>query len=298
MIHSQAAPNGFDEEVSIDDLPRTSAWPARLLGLEPWAPKQRSSEHIQREYDLEKYGKVLAWLERTPPGERSFGAAQALIDSRWRTGKGVVSHHDRLYAVERAAFDVYQTRLHKHALLETAGDTDAIVELGCGFGFQLHALRAHTKLPLAGGELSKNAVHVAAGLLRDEDAMTVTEFDFHDAASYARVLDACTGRRVTIFTSHAVSMLPTALPFLENIRRHRDRVARVVHLEPATGLFEAPTLLDQLRKAYARVNDYNQDLFELLSSAKDIEIVRREKDVLGQNPLTPFNLIEWRFSGH
>ena len=47
--------NQFD----IDDLPRLSPWPARLLGLEPWEQRHKTPEDITREYEHEKWGPLL-----------------------------------------------------------------------------------------------------------------------------------------------------------------------------------------------------------------------------------------------
>lgn len=281
----------------LDRLVETSPWPARLLGLEPWQTKPRTVDHNLREYDREKYASLRQWLGSVPETQRTPFAAQAHMEAAWVSGPRVISFANRLYEVERESWDAYREQLYADTLVPIAErGADAIVELGCAFGYQLASLRRLTKLPLAGGELSPTAVMIANDLFRPEDRIQVVELDFNDPEGYARALRACGGKRVTIFTSHAVSMLPSAKPLLDNLRLHRDRIERVVHLEPVTGLFDSRTLLGQLRRSYARANDYNCDLLELLEAAEDIVIEERESDVLGVNPLTPLNLLAWRFA--
>jgi hypothetical protein len=38
---------------SLDDLPKFSKWPARLLGLEPWESKEKTEVEIEREFGRE-----------------------------------------------------------------------------------------------------------------------------------------------------------------------------------------------------------------------------------------------------
>lgn len=48
------------KKYTLDDLPRFSPWPARLLGLEPWGQRTKSSDEILREYEHENWGPLLA----------------------------------------------------------------------------------------------------------------------------------------------------------------------------------------------------------------------------------------------
>ncbi len=146
----------------LDRLVETSPWPARLLGLEPWKTKPRTVDHNLREYDREKYASLRQWLGTIPEAQRTPFAAQAHMEAAWISGPRVISFADRLYEVERDAWDAYRERLYTDTLLPIAErGADAIVELGCAFGYQLASLRRLTQLPLAGGELSPTAVMIA-----------------------------------------------------------------------------------------------------------------------------------------
>lgn len=294
MTHLALPPGA--KPFDIDRLPSTTAWPERLLGLVPWSRKPRTKEELLREYDREKYRAVLEWVERTPQAERTVEAAQAQVESSWGGKPRVISVADRLYEIDHDSFLAYRARIFEELFMPIASDgADAIIELGCGFGYQLSLVRRLSSVNLAGGELSPNAVAVARAVFRPEDRIEVVPFDFEDPPSYDRVLDASRGKSVTIFTSHALSNLPSARAFLDNARRHASRIRKLLHFEPLVGQFSAPTMLDHLRRAYARANHYNTDLLELLESAPDVVIEKREKDVLGENPLTPLNFLVWRF---
>ena len=47
----------------VDDLPQYSPWPARLLGLEKWEPKLKTPQEVTREFEGEKWGRLLQRAE-------------------------------------------------------------------------------------------------------------------------------------------------------------------------------------------------------------------------------------------
>lgn len=54
-------------------------------------------------------------------------------------------------------------------------------------------------------------------------------------------------------------------------------------------------LLGLLRNKYIEMNDYNRNLWTILESRNDIEIIEFDQDVIGINPLNSSNLIVWKF---
>ena len=52
------------EPISINDLPKFSPWPARLLGAEEFVAKRRTPSEVRREYESEKWRNVLSWLRK------------------------------------------------------------------------------------------------------------------------------------------------------------------------------------------------------------------------------------------
>ncbi|MCO5062156.1 MAG: hypothetical protein M9963_09230 [Kiritimatiellae bacterium] len=51
--------------VSLNDLPRFSEWPARLLGTSPWELRHKTPAALAREYGVEKWGRLLERAEHT-----------------------------------------------------------------------------------------------------------------------------------------------------------------------------------------------------------------------------------------
>ncbi len=135
-----------------------------------------------------------------------------------------------------------------------------------------------------GGELTASGVKLCRSFGFD-----VRPFDFLDPGSYNLLRPS-----TTIYTVHALEQLPTAVPFLDAIRPHREKIRWVVHLEPCW-LRQRSGPLGELRNEYAIRNDYNRDLVELLQTAEDIEVHKLEFDCFGMNPLNPAHLIAWRF---
>ena len=42
--------------VTLNDLPRFSPWPARLLGIDKWDQRQKTPEEVTREFEHDKWG--------------------------------------------------------------------------------------------------------------------------------------------------------------------------------------------------------------------------------------------------
>src|SRR5260370_34117231 len=82
------------KEISLDELPRWSHWPKRLLSLEPWSVPARDSRKIEREYNVDKYG---ALLQRFGNGHASLEEVrQAQFDFPAHS-RMCVSKESRLY---------------------------------------------------------------------------------------------------------------------------------------------------------------------------------------------------------
>ena len=47
------------QEVSLNDLPKYSPWPSRMIGLSKWERGERTPKDVEREYEKEKYQPVL-----------------------------------------------------------------------------------------------------------------------------------------------------------------------------------------------------------------------------------------------
>ncbi|MDD5751488.1 MAG: hypothetical protein PHS73_03130, partial [Candidatus Peribacteraceae bacterium] len=121
---------------------------------------------------------------------------------------------------------------------------------------------------------------------------TVETFNFYDA-SYP-ILDRLEkGRRVLVFTRHAIEQLPSAANMCVVLPQYADRVTEVVHLEPVYEAQEGGSLMALLRKRYTEMNDYNRDLLSLLQSNASVTVQEVQENIFGLNPLNPTTLIRW-----
>ena len=259
-------------EIELGDwLSADNVWTRRLLGTEPFQ-KVRDRAQVEREYDTDVYGRILEAYRGDPEALRR-GSRRERVDPV------TLSLGDRIYVAERRELvtvmrDTIRTALAAHA------PEGRICELGAGYGTNFFYLEGE----LYGGEFSANA-RTLASLLGHE----VHRFDFHDPASYAFIRPA-----TTVLTCHALEQVPDARGVIAALERQRERILRVVHVEP---LYRPSrhNLLGLLRNRYAELNDYNRNLLAVVESHPEIEILKLETDVLGNNPLNPSSVLVWQF---
>lgn len=259
-------------EIELGDyLSADNVWTRRLLGMEPFQ-KLRDRAQVDREYDVDVYGKLLDTYRDDPDALRQHTL-------RERTDPVTLSIGDRIYAAERRELVELIRGTLRSALAEHAPE-GRICELGAGYGTNFFFLEGE----LYGGELSASA-RTLASLLGHE----VHHFDFHDAASYAFIRPA-----TTVLTCHALEQVPDASGVIAALERRRERILRVVHVEP---LYRPGrhNLLGLVRNRYAELNDYNRNLLAVVESHPEIEILKLETDVLGNNPLNPSSVLVWQF---
>ncbi len=275
----------------LNDLPRYSRWPARLLGLEPWSRPPRTPADNAREYEGEKWGPLLA---RARAAGRPVPLAE--VDG-W-----VISEDAEVLASEGDTPVPLTVRAgvarHRDLVAETLArywPASALVELGCGYGgvivdvarrpaFRGASLLAAEYTP-SGAELT-GLVAAAEGL-----AVRTGRCDF----LRPDVTDLPVPEGAVIFTSFAAHYAPE-LPatFVEALLRPRPRA--VVHFEPCHEHCDERTLLGLFRKRYIEVNDYNRNLVSLLrerQAAGTVRLLEERPAVFGTNPLLPASVIAW-----
>ena len=205
-----------------------------------------------------------------------------------------VSYRDQLRIISVDDARRESCILRWQAMEESIESSRYVIELGCGYGYNLYALHDyHTPGPAyIGGEYSKNAVELAGTFTGK--GVDVIEFNFLDPDSY-KFLDDLDGP-ITIFTCHAIEQLSLNSVFLQALFERQDQIRDVFHFEPIYG-FESTTLLGMMRKRYTEINGYNRNLlFDLQAVWEDrIKIVSASLDMFGMNPLNPTSVIHWRF---
>ncbi|MBX9829337.1 MAG: class I SAM-dependent methyltransferase [Xanthobacteraceae bacterium] len=281
------------QEISLDDLPRWTNWPSRMLGLESFVPPVRTTEKIAQEYGHEKWQSMLDAFEKSGrtadatvlrktyyalPGEAQRAAVYR--------GKLVAAH------ATPTIMDWYDGLLAEW-MGPSIGKARTVVELGCGFGQVLWELRRRFPGKLyRGGEYTDSAVKLASLLYAKHADISVEHVNFYDK-SYA-VIEKAEGP-VVVLTSQAIEQIPDCSNIIDTLGKYRDKIAAVFHIEPAYDLQTPATLLGQLRRRYIEINDYNRNLFSTLKSRQDIRIVRLEQDVIGWNPFNSLGMVHWEF---
>jgi hypothetical protein len=192
--------------ISLNELPSRSPWPARLLGLADWSPAVRTIEKVESEYERDKYAKCLTFYDESERGKTTpeevkrfeFGGVDREV---------CVSIGDKLEVVPLSEARRRHYSLIVDAMRPMLGRVPCAVELGCGYGFNRWMLSSlfpqHT---LVGGEYSGNALELAGKLYASEPRISVNSFDFY--AAHYDFLDACLSENPAIvFTVHALEQL-------------------------------------------------------------------------------------------
>jgi SAM-dependent methyltransferase len=277
------------KKMPINDLPKYSPWPERLLGLRDFSRNARTVEDMLREYDGDKYAACARYLRAHP--------SKDIWDVKWferggKRGKLCVSFDQNLFETNVVSAYVLREKKFLEKMAPLMRQCDAVVELGAGYGYNLALLqKKYPRHLYAGGELSPKAVSLGKRLLAKKE-IAMHPFNFYD--DYA-IFDSIDARRILVLTYHASEMLPHARTFLKSLAAYKERIVAVAQFEPIYELCAGEQLLDLLRRKYIQANRYNTDLLTALRAHPDVEVRRTHYDVFGTNPLFPESFIEWRF---
>jgi hypothetical protein len=279
-------------EIPLNDLPKWSGWPAKLIGIEDFAAVTRDLNKIHAEYSEDK------WQSCADNFEKSNGTANAYdlrviyydINSEKRRAAIV---NGKLVDASNADVMAWYDEILTTAMADAVKSAKTIVELGCGMGHMLWVLRkVFPGLQYRGGDYADSAVALAASLYKSTPEISVSKFNFY-APDYD-LIEKAEGP-VVVFTSQALEQIPTSAGVVETLSKYKNKISRVFHMEPAYALYDDGSLLGQLRRRYIELNDYNRDLIPTLQSRKDVEILHLEPHIVGWNPFNSLALTEWRF---
>jgi hypothetical protein len=281
--------------VDLNNLPAWSIWPPRLLGLAPWTIPSRTMQKVEQEYDKEKYAQCLDYYDLH--ADRNVTPEEVKQFEFGHDGARIVcvSHGDELCEVTlgQARDECY--RLTLDTVSSRVERCETVVELGCGYGYNLWMLKQHfPDKDFLGGEYSEKAVQLASHLYQHDPKIRVLPFNFYDDRSY-RFLERA-DPPIAVLTVHAIEQLQSSAAVFDSLLRYRESVQAVFHFEPVYSL-HGETLLGLMRRRYAELNDYNRDLLSELHQRSYIRILRIQADVFGLNPLNPASIIEWEFDG-
>lgn len=220
-------------------------------------PRRRTAALVAKEYDKGRWQRLISqqrWRQAT-----SLEAFLVGTDRR----KFVAKVDGRVVAIRRD--DYARLRLRRlHALFSAlAGDTDALVELGCGSGRNLFSLALGGGWnDLRGFDISPNSIAgaraIAAYFGLEHLAFGDIDLKSLDHPNWSEVA----GR--VVFTCFCIEQIPDKVEqVVENILAAKPR--RVIHIEPTTELLRPWKPLDLLNILHIRSKDFQQSLFTVLS---------------------------------
>jgi len=281
--------------ISLNELPKYSPWVKRLLGLEKFNRVKRTSAKNYSEYDRDKFASLLTYSKRNP--DASIENIRLMERRRASKDTVCVSRNGKLFLTTASNALRLEHKLFIDTVSSVIGSSDVVIDLGAGYGYNLLLLRnKFPELEYIGGDFSQNAVTLSRRLLKDIEAKVVP-FNFYDREW--DVFCLASDKKILVFTYHSIMQLPRAASVFRGLRKYKEHISDVIHLEPIYEMYEEADTLGLFRKKYTLLNDYNSDLLSVLKKAKsEVEIIDTKYDALGINPLLPTSIIHWRFKKH
>ena len=276
--------------ISLNELPKFTDWPKRLLSLESFDVKYKTEKEVLREYQDEKWGQLLKQV-RSMSNPTLLEIERAYVDFSTllpRYDAGVF-----YLANERQMLDKHLD-LYAEVLTPHLKGASCFVELGAGYGSKLFGLaqrEGFSELPLVAGEYTQSGrdlISILADALGKPVAVGHCDFRKLKIEGVAIPEDA------VIFTSYAVHYVPElSMDFVGFLSRLKPRA--VVHFEPCYEHYPMDSLHGMMCRRYVELNDYVRNLVTVIEAGCSREgiPVRIRKNVLGSNPFLPISVIEW-----
>ncbi len=273
------------KKVDINSLPKYSPYIEGLLGIKPF-PK--FTKNVKRGYNT-SYSRLLQTYEQHP--NLNFQELEDMYEGTTPESEICISIGDELFLTSPAAYTELMKQCFREKLAPYMADSTTVIELGCGWGYNLGLLREIDPAQrFIGGDFSKYALLLGQKVFSNFPEITIEQFNFYDKRW--QILENLEGRAL-VFTSHAIEQLPLVKSIIANFVRYKQKITYVAHLEPIVELCGSDTLLDLMRRSYARATGYNSDLLSCIKSAGG-KIIETIKDLRGQNPLNPTSFLVWK----
>ena len=276
----------------LNDLPKYSPWPARLLGLTDYQQRHKTPQEITREYEHEKWGALLDKVHR-------FGKAVTLDEiDKWAldtTQEILCSIQDDYYRMNPLEAHERYLNLVDDYLSDFLPAT-SLVELGAGYGSIILGLGKKSgirEMNILAAEYTNSGIDLIKHVARAERLkITVDRCDF----SAVPITNLPISSGAIIFTSYATPYVPI-MPdsFVHSLAGFDPSV--VIHFEPCYEHCDQNTLIGMLRRRYIEINDYNRNLVTLLQEHETkgtLKILKEERSLFGNNPLLPISVIAWK----
>lgn len=275
---------------SLDNLPKYSPWPERLLGLTPFVREPRTEDSLMREYESEKYPHIANYVSSYP--EVSWDELRRQELGLVEKNELIVSRKGELFLGTLEEVEKKRLELFLQSVLPHIRSGDTVLDLGGGYGYNLQKIieKVEQIVPI-NAEFSPTARELCDRL--SQGTINTVPFNLfnEDWSTLAQVH----GERICIISSHAIEMMPSALPMIERLAPLKERITSVIHFEPVYVQQSPETLLNLLRRQYIDVNQYNTNLHMALTSISDVILDEYVYDLFGLNPLFPESLLRWHY---
>lgn len=279
-------------EIPLDELPKHSAWPGRLVGADPFVANQKTHDEIQREFGRDKWGALLD-RARSVEGKLSIEMVE-----EWERGLDreiLCTTGDRIGFVPAVDAGAYAVAVFAD-VLRAHYPANALVELGAGYGHKILSLARLDPFlggPLIAGEITRSGRELMT-LIASAAGLCVQSIDCDLGSATITKTEIPTG--AVLFTSYAAHYVPEFnQDMLRGLAQLQPKI--VVHFEPIYEHHERTSLLGLLRRRYIEANGYNRNLLSTIrefASDGNAEIVDEIPSVFGLNPLLPFSVVSWR----
>lgn len=281
------------KKISINELPRYSPWPARILNMEPFEQLVRDMNTIDMEYDKDKYARLLDYCKKAQHNLTVIDLKE--YELSYLNEELYISREGQLYLATHREYITLENETIVKALSGPVAEVDVVVELGCGYGYNIAILdEAYPGRRWLGGEYSNNALKIAGLAHSGCRNISISRFNWYDDEwPIMGELDNIGGKAL-IFTKHTIEQFTYSKDVLTKITKYKNRIAGVMHLEPVYELAMGNTLLDMMRRQYTRIRGYNKDIISVLKSM-DVKILDTQYDIIGGNALNPTSLVYWQF---
>ena len=281
------------KRLSISELPKYSDWPSLLLGLKDSGRSfDKSKDSILREYNIDKWGKLLEYLESNP--ESSIYDCDRFFLGNDQTAP-YYSNNDLYlnssYIIHSEYFELVKSTLSRY--LDVASH---IVDIGSGYGsipFRLFEDNRFKRMTYSLLEYTQSGLKCMNRLKLNyptNACIDKCDFNFLDLSN----LNIPSGS--LFYTSWVVACLD-CYPRDSLLEIISCNPSYVVHFEPIYQHWNDSSLLHLLWKKYLKLNNYNQSILPDLESYQEeglIELINVDHSVFASNPLCPTSIIVWR----
>lgn len=276
---------------TINDLPRFSEWPARLLGFIKTGKRLKTPVEIIREFECDKWGLLYDQIARSS-GRLSIED----IDKLYLGTDESLFYMDKEFSLKKYT-DMHRTYIQwLENELGRYLPASTLCELGCGYGSVILSMaqsELFKNMPFIAADFTQQGIDIVEYLGKSLNVSLITgRCDF----TQPHITDVTIPDGSIIFTSYALTYVPVlSLQFLRKVASWRPKV--VVHVEPCYEHCDEKSLHGLMQKRYMEINDYNRNFITRLHEAEDgrwLEIIKETPCFIGQNPLLAASLVIWR----